>query len=561
MYNVPKRKISKNQKNLEDTLLSFFRCLLDYIICVYIVLILAVLPFYFSDGYGYIGTDKAVLFSKITRSLGLLLLPLAAFYGIVTLIKHIRNRKNLSCTNTDTNSTQTVSDRLLSFWKKLQSSFSATDFFAAGYGLAVILSYLCSPYKTYALWGAEHWYMGFFTQIALVVSYFLISRAWKARKFLFYLIFPVSSAVFLLGYLNRFEIYPIKMEYASPSFISTIGNLNWYCGYVVSVLFGGIALLWQGSTKKNWQKVLLAGYAVLGLGTLVTQGSDSGIAALIVVLITLFWLSTSSPERMDGFWKIMLAFCGSCLFTYFIRKAGLAELNYQSDPMLLLLQEWVLFPMMIISVFFFLWGKFHQRQGVFRQRLYRVLAVFLTGGILMGLAVVLILAAVNTLHPGSLGPLSDHPMFSFSDGWGSRRGATWRAGWMCFAELGPLHKLTGAGPDAMWPFIVKDGSQELYSMVVNNFGENISLANAHNEWLTVLVDTGILGLAGFAGLMITSIRRFLRRAGKKPLVCACGLCLLAYTINNIFSFQQALSASTIFVILGMGRAFDRHADS
>lgn len=113
----------------------------------------------------------------------------------------------------------------------------------------------------------------------------------------------------------------------------------------------------------------------------------------------------------------------------------------------------------------------------------------------------------------------------------------------------------------MWPFIVKDGSQELYSMVVNNFGENISLANAHNEWLTVLVDTGILGLAGFAGLMITSIRRFLRRAGKKPLVCACGLCLLAYTINNIFSFQQALSASTIFVILGMGRAFDRHADS
>ena len=541
MFNTPKKKNIKQPRSPEDTLFLFFRCLLDYMVCAYILLILAVMPFYFSDGYGYIGTDKAAFFTRVARDMCVPLIILLAVYGCLALIRYFRGNRRP--------------------WKQFKSSVSATDIFAAAYGLAVILSYLCSPYKSYALWGAEHWYMGLFTQLALTASYFLISRAWKPRKLMFYLMFPVSAAVFLLGYLNRFGIYPIKMEYASPSFISTIGNLNWYCGYVVSVLFAGIALLWLENAKKPWQRVLLTAYAALGLGTLVTQGSDSGVAALAVVLITLFWLSVSSPGRMSGFWKIMLTFCGSCLVTYVIRKTGLAELNYQSEPMLLLLQEWFLFPMTVVSAFFFLWGKFDQRRGVFRQKLYRIIAIILTGGVLLGIALLLILAAVNTLHPGSLGPLSEHPMLSFSDRWGSRRGATWRAGWMCFTELDLLHKLTGAGPDAMWPFIVLDGSQELYSMVVENFGENISLANTHNEWLTVLVDTGILGLAGFAGLMLASIRCFIRKAGKNPFVCACGLCLLAYTINNIFSFQQAMSASTIFVILGMGRAFERHTAS
>lgn len=541
MLKTPGKKNIKPPRSLENTLFLFFRCLLDYMVCIYLLLILAVMPFYFSDGYGYIGTDKAAFFTRVARDMCIPLIILLAIYGSLALIRYFRDSRRP--------------------WKQFKASLSAVDIFAAAYGLAVILSYLCSPYKSYALWGAEHWYMGLFTQLALVVSYFLISRAWKPRKLMFCLMFPVSAAVFLLGYLNRFGIYPIKMEYASPSFISTIGNLNWYCGYVVSVLFGGIALLWLGSAQKPWQRVLLAAYAVLGLGTLVTQGSDSGVAALAAVLIILFWLSAASPERMAGFWRIMLTFCGSCLFTYAIQKTGLAELNYWSDPMQILLHEWFLFPMTAVSVFFFLWGKFDQRHGVFRQKLYRFLAIALMGAALLGIVLLLVLAAVNTLRPGSLGPLSEHPMFSFSDRWGSKRGATWKAGWMCFTELDLMHKLTGAGPDAMWPFIVMDGSQELYSMVVNNFGENISLANTHNEWLTVLVDTGILGLAAFAGLMITSIRDFMRRTGKKPLVCACGLCLLAYTINNIFSFQQAMSASTIFVILGMGRAFERHTAS
>ena len=88
-------------------------------------------------------------------------------------------------------------------------------------------------------------------------------------------------------------------------------------------------------------------------------------------------------------------------------------------------------------------------------------------------------------------------------------------------------------------------------MVNDRFGGN-RLTNAHNEWLTVLVDIGVLGLVSYAGMMITAIRDFLRAGENKMLVGACGICVLAYTVNNMFSFQQVMNISTVFVIMGIG---------
>ena len=130
------------------------------------------------------------------------------------------------------------------------------------------------------------------------------------------------------------------------------------------------------------------------------------------------------------------------------------------------------------------------------------------------------------------------------------------ASWMCFAEQGFWHKLIGVGPDAMSAYLYKDGSGELKALLQEAF-RNLILTNAHNEWMTVMVDTGILGAVAFGGMMVTGIRRFLREAGRETIVCACGFCLLAYTVNNMFSFQQAMSVTTVFAVFGMGGAFLR----
>ena len=166
------------------------------------------------------------------------------------------------------------------------------------------------------------------------------------------------------------------------------------------------------------------------------------------------------------------------------------------------------------------------------------------------------MATMNTLHPGSLGSLSDNPLFTFNAYWGSNRLSTWKFGLRCFAEQNLWHKLVGVGPDCMWAFIESGATQELLQEIETLFG-NARLTNAHNEWITILVNTGILGCVGFAGMVVCGIRDFVRAKGQSALLFACGMALLAYTVNNVFSFQQSMNVSTMFVIFGMGEAFLR----
>ncbi len=438
--------------------------------------------------------------------------------------------------------------------------FTLTDKFAGLYGVALVLSYLCSDYREEAFLGAGNgWYMGFLPQLMLVAAYFFVARFWKPRKVFGWVLLGVSAVVFLLGYLNRFSFYPIKMYRSNPSFISTIGNINWYCCYTVTVLFVGVTLLWTGGGKR-WQRALLGGYVLLGFGTLVTQGSASGLLALAIMLLFLFAMSADSGKKMWGFWLIGSLLSAACLMTGLLRHAAPKRMNYEEAFINLLTMGKLPWIMTIVSfgfcTLFYILLKRDRYPRKVMVILARALVTFVScSALLLGLMVV-----INTLWPGSLGALSKYGFFTFSDTWGSSRGATWKAGFLCFQEQDILHKLLGVGPDAMAAYCYQDGSEELLAMLHRNFGELTNLTNAHNEWLTVLADVGILGLAGFGGMMLSAIRGFLGKAGKNdpdPVCAACGFALAAYTVNNIFSFQQTIGLVTMMMILGMGMAFRR----
>ncbi len=509
----------------------FIKTLTDYALCIYLVLILGVMPFYNRAGYSHMGTDKAFFYNTITVYMGRIFLALVLVYLVISL-KDLRKL--------------TLRD--------LRRRLSVTDLFAGAYGLALILSYLLSRYRENALWGANGWYMGFWPQMFLVLTYFFVSRLWAPRKWVLYLALGVSTAVFLLGYLNRFSVDPLNMATSGPLFISTIGNINWYCGYLTSVFFAGAALLWQGMGEKIWKNILLSLYVTLGFGALITQGSASGLVALFAVLLALFCMSATDSGRMLMFWVEMTLLGISCLITGIVCRLAPDRLNYDFDGIGLLISGW--FPILLtgVSALVLFWVSRCRKKQIYPQKaavaLSRAALLITVSGILLFAAMVLI----NSLRPGSLGPLSKYSVFTYSPDWGSNRGATWAAGWTIFAKQNLLHKLIGVGPDAMSAYLANDASRELNSFISENFPSQV-LTNAHCEWLNVLINTGLLGLAAFAGMMLTGIRRFLREAGKNKIVCACGFCLLAYTANNLFSFQQTMNVTTLFAIFGMGSAF------
>lgn len=538
----PMAKNTKHKKaeSVAETLCSFSGFLCNIVISVYMIVILMVLPLY-NKGYARIGTEKETFFLKTMTYGAKTLLPVFLLWLLFRLVTAVQKKELPKFTEWPAG-----------LWKNL----SVTDRFAVFYGIAVLVSYLFTNYREEALWGTASWRMGMWTQLGAVIVYFMISRMWQWKSWIPALILPVSAVVFSLGYVNKFCLLPVDPEYVTPSFISTIGNINWYCGYLVTILFGGVYLLWRMEEKMTWKKLLLMAYVTIGFASLATQGSSSGIVTFAVVMFVLFGMSVKDSARMEVFWQEMTMFSAACLITCVLRRLNIfsRELILEGITDLLTFSIAGIFMTIMSGIILYWIHRTRVRRSYPEKMLHRIycgIAIAVPVMILL----VLLLTLINTLAGGALTPNITDPevtkWLTFNAGWGSARGGTWAAGARCFWEADFLHKIFGVGPDCLYAFLSNEGSVELQTMVNDRFGGN-RLTNAHNEWLTVLVDIGVLGLVSYAGMMITAIRDFLRAGENRMLVGACGICVLAYTVNNMFSFQQVMNISTVFVIMGIG---------
>lgn len=530
------KKVNKKQVKTETIQESFeylLRWCVGLLATVYGVLILGVLPFYNEEGFTHIGTDKSTFFRSCTVFFSKILIP--AFVLWVTAVIVVMYGKKRAGEN----------------WKP-KLKLSLADGFAVAYGFSVCVSYLCTDYRATALWGTTGWFMGLLPHLTLVSIYFLVSRMAVFSQYLIYLCIPVSAVTFILGYLNRFDVWPLSMENSGlPLYISTVGNINWFCGYIVSTIFVGVGLLWLDNGWRKWYTILLSVYTCLGFGMLVVQGSDSGLFALAAVMLAMFVLSAKSKEmaRMKRFWLLVGLFALACLITMCVRLLFPEQMNYTSGTINLLTKSVVPLFIAVLAVT----GRWYAGHKT-APKVWPVLARVACVGVAVVIASLVVMIGANTAKPGSLGALSDKAIFTFNDTWGSNRGATWRIGLKCFAEQDGLHKLVGVGPDCMADYLYKGSSEELLTDVKTAF-ENKRLTNAHNEILTLLVNTGLCGALSFAGFFIVLLKMLLQAFEKKTYAAACGLCLLGYMANNIWSFQQSLSISTIFVIMGLGASF------
>ena len=65
MSNKLKRK-RKKENSIWNAGTQFFGYLLDGMICIYMLLVIVVMPFYNEQGFAYIGSNKAMFFRKIS---------------------------------------------------------------------------------------------------------------------------------------------------------------------------------------------------------------------------------------------------------------------------------------------------------------------------------------------------------------------------------------------------------------------------------------------------------------------------------------------------------------
>ena len=535
----PMAKNTKHKKaeSVAETLCSFSGFLCDIVISVYMIVILMVLPLY-NKGYARIGTEKETFFLKTMTYGAKTLLPVFLLWLLFRLVTAVQKKELPKFTEWPAG-----------LWKSL----SVTDRFAVFYGMAVLLSYLFTNYREEALWGTASWRMGMWTQLGAVIVYFMISRMWQWKSWIPALVLPVSAVVFSLGYVNKFGLLPVDPEYVTPSFISTIGNINWYCGYLVTILFGGVYLLWR-MEEMTWKKLLLMAYVTIGFASLAIQGSSSGIVTFAVVMFVLFGMSVKDSVRMEVFWQEMTMFSAACLITCVLRRLNIfsRELILEGITDLLTFSIAGIFMTILSGIILYWIHRTRVRRSYPEKMLHRIycgIAIAVPVMILL----VLLLTLINTVAGGTLTPGITDPevtkWLTFNVSWGSARGGTWAAGARCFWEADFLHKIFGVGPDCLYAFLSNEGSVGLQTMVHDRFGGN-RLTNAHNEWLTTLINLGVLGTAAYAAVFLTALRKYRRNSMAIML-------LFTYGMHSLISFQQVLNTPFFFLLLGVCEAEQR----
>ena len=511
------------------------------IIMAYFLAMALIYPLYVPGGYKRIGAVKYEFF----RNVSLATLAVAAVVILLSIVVRrdwdwiVRNYRQMS----------------------------VTDWFAYGYFVTILLSYLCSDYKKDALWGVQGWYMGVITQMILILTYFLFSRYfhYDLRWIVAWLV--AAAAVFLLGICNRYSIYPIVMEGQKATFISTLGNINWFCGYWSVTAPIGVTLYW--CSDKMWVRIAAGVYSVIAMMSGVTQGSESAYIVVAVVALMLFVLSFGSITRMYRFLELCLMYAGSCLLAKLMMYVPGLELNYVTDKgsKFIDITGILLYGNAAVWMFYITLG-FYVLLGVAEAHVFPKIADnmernrrfrgIVTAAVVAAacVAALILLIKSGALYNREVSDVTNDTgvRIVFDENWGNGRGASWNCGINAYRSMDLLHKIVGVGPDCFADYVYSVPT--LAGRLVDRFG-NQRLTNAHNEQLTLLVNVGALGWLCYAGVFLTAFVRYVKDAGRQPMLYLCAVSILAYTAHNLVSFQQVLNTPYIFIVLGIGEYIDK----
>lgn len=591
---MKKKQVKKKQRSLAADIQTVLLWVLRGISFFYLIMMGVVLPFYYHPETSYmtIGSGKAEFYNKwafgTAKAAGVFLL----LYLLTASVRQFLLWKKDSSRKTGGASLWVaMKTGCQNFWQSL----TGTELFAVCYIAALCISYLLTDYTEFAKMGADGWNMGFWPQILFLFFFLLLGRTFTTgmAKAGIGLMLSASTVVFLLGLLNRYGVNPLHMESSGPGFISTIGNINWYCGYW-SVLFPvccGIFLFREkvlpgsrsahtGALQQRTPASVLydflpavSGIAmVIGFATGVSQGSDSGLLVLAAITLILGCFAGKEKEGLRHFIELLLLFCVSLTGLFALQHLFPERNKYQTTGYLFLTgKPWgLIFGVLLLCLYFFLFirkkncanGRTKTVENYRDNKLtgtadrgivwtYRAWQI-LTGLSAAALVLYIGLLIFNTTHPGVIPALDGNALFTFNTSWGSSRGATWSIGIHTFLAQNFGHRLFGVGPDSMAAYLYQSDNSTLLAEVRATFGDK-RLTNAHGEWITVLVNTGLMGLLSFATMIISAVGTLFSRK-QKTLAKACGLAVLCYTLHNIFSFEQMMNISQMYLVMGIGMA-------
>ena len=558
---------------------------LNFISNLYILLIGGLLPLYHVNGFSMIGDRKYRLFFIVS----IIMVPLMlVLYLIKWSAAHVTGEDELlRADNLLSEDERLRADNPLSgdeFGKIKDHNWNLLDIFALVYGISALISFGCSSYKETALRGYEDWHMGLVSQLLFVGIYFTISRCWKINRWIVRYLLLISGVIFTLGILNRFAIDPLHMydglEYWNKThLLATLGNINWYCGYACVFIPIGLWMYIEFDGKRYGKQygksiscisyILITCFVIVSFGTMVTQGSESGIATLLVVMSVLLGFAIEDRRKVKRFLELNLILG---ITTWILGRLYLLcdkeQMYFAVDLQIekLLLNPYLKYYIVIILFSYLALCLIPiDKIDIKALKMKKVKYIyFITLAIVYAISGIVIISHMNP-------------------DWGSGRGLLWTVSWNAYKEMPLVNQLFGVGADCYAPYMGAHSADALSGFLAEWWGDAV-VACAHNEWLNTLINLGAVGLVTYLGLFIAagylfyqtvhntqtghntrithnmqvfkSVPKLEKMTEKEKLIFlgACILCIVSYCVNSSVSFQQVLSTPMIFLLIGMGES-------
>ena len=405
-----------------------------------------------------------------------------------------------------------------------------------------VVSTVTSLSPAMSLWGLGGYYGGCMMVLFTAVGYLAV-RAFAPQKLLNGLTFCVGITTALVTVLYVLNIFNIDLigTYADTAvveraqFFSTLGQKNFCSGFMAFALpLVFYAFLVARGARHTVLYGVPAFFGGLALAVVDADGLALGIGAAVLVLLCQKIFTTRTLRRLMVIGMFFFADAGWMQYmrTHVYTQGG--------KPILAAFGHYAQVGFAVCAV---VWAV------LFFTLRSREIPLWKAGRVLTAIAVTLgvVLVVLANFMPGfpSMGKLDD--LLVFNDDWGTYRGTAWRISWSAWTAQPFWRKLLGVGPGMMHTAVAQWAGADITARMKTFYA-------AHNEYLELLLTSGVLGLVAWVWFVAAHLRKAAQN-WLRPGVAPVTLALVSYLAHAAVSIRVSMIFPEIMLLFGLLQVF------
>ncbi|MGN1167435.1 MAG: O-antigen ligase family protein [Lachnospiraceae bacterium] len=392
-------------------------------------------------------------------------------------------------------------------------------------GITALLSCLLSEDMKASFWGSNGWWVGAFVFLTFALFYQVLSKNLQLNQNIWLPVLIVNMFIFVMGILHSARIDVLSLhENIYPKqyywYISTIGNTNWYVGYLCLII--PLVLVFYLECEDVFSRRIYFVFLALACINIVLCGSDGIYLGFGICAFFSIPYIVAEEKRVCRMFEVLICYGGGLLLVRFcpVFAGKLADIEGLSK---IFLRPAFSITLVLVSLCGRILAK--KRWGKLDKKCKNAVTAILEMMLGVCAAVFLFRAICN-----------------FGESWGTNRGRTWKYCAELFQTFSVKQKLFGVGPE-----MLKTYFEELST----HFSRQILVA--HSELMQLLMTIGVLGLLCWLLMWGSVVGSYFKNKIWKKGNIAFLLPLIAYLGQSLVNSPQTTNVALLCVLMACYR--------